>query len=49
VLFLHAALFHAAGNNKRNQSKFSLVFTYHSSHTTPLADTKSTSYEEIII
>ncbi|WP_395375310.1 phytanoyl-CoA dioxygenase family protein [Marinicella sp. W31] len=49
VLFFHAALFHAAGNNKHDQSKFSLVFTYHSSQTQPLENTKSTSYEEITI
>ncbi|TDR18489.1 phytanoyl-CoA dioxygenase family protein [Marinicella litoralis] len=49
VLFFHAGLFHAANNNQTDQAKFSLVNSYHGAGNFPLENSKSTSYEEILI
>ncbi len=49
VLFFHAKLFHAANNNQTEQAKFSLVNSYHGSDTQPLPNSKSTTYEEVMI
>lgn len=49
VLFFHAKLFHAANNNQTKHAKFSLVNSYHGSGNQPLPNSKSTTYEEVII
>lgn len=41
VLLFSAHCFHAAGNNQTEQSKFSLVFTYHGENTKPIENTRS--------
>lgn len=49
VLFFHAGLFHAANNNVTEQAKFSLVYSYHDASNSPLPNSKSTTYEEVLI
>ncbi len=49
VLFFHAGLFHAANHNQTEQAKFSLVNSYHGAGNKPLANSKSTTYEEILL
>lgn len=49
VLFFHAGLFHAANHNSDQQTKYSLVFSYHGDNNQPLMDTKSTQFEEVKI
>ncbi len=49
VLFFHAGLFHAASNNVTEQAKYSLVNSYHGDKNSPLVDSKSTTYEEVLI
>ncbi len=49
VLFFHAGLFHAANHNQTEQAKFSLVYSYHGQGTAPIANTKSTTFEEVLI
>ena len=49
VLFFHARLFHAANDNQTEQAKFSLVNSYHGEGNQPLENSKSTTYEEILI
>ena len=41
VLFFHCRLFHAAGMNLTQQTKFSPVFTYHLSDNRPIPNTRS--------
>lgn len=41
VLFFHAGVFHAAGRNKTDERKLSVVFTYHRADNAPLAGTRS--------
>ncbi len=41
VLFFHARLFHAAGQNRTNETKHSLVFTYHAADNRPLPGSRS--------
>jgi phytanoyl-CoA hydroxylase len=47
VLFFHCRLFHAAGNNQTGQTKFSVVFTYHSADNAPVPGTRSASLPDI--
>jgi len=47
LLFFHAAIFHAAGRNKTNESKNAVVLTYHSESNKPLANTNSVKFDEI--
>jgi len=49
VLLFSAHCFHAAGKNTTNQSKYSMVFTYHGESTKPSANTHSSSGAEIRI
>ncbi len=49
VLFFHAGIFHAANHNQTDQAKYSLVYSYHGDENKPLKDSKSTTYEEILI
>jgi phytanoyl-CoA hydroxylase len=47
VLFFHCRLFHAAGSNRAAQTKFSAVFTYHTTDNPPLPGTRSAAVPEI--
>ena len=49
VLFFHAGLFHAANHNQTDQAKFSLVNSYHGKDNAPIPNSKSTTYEEVLI
>lgn len=49
VLFFHAGLFHAANDNQTEQAKFSLVNSYHGEGNMPLSNSKSTTYEEVLV
>ncbi|MEO2177810.1 MAG: phytanoyl-CoA dioxygenase family protein [bacterium] len=47
VLFFHSRLFHAAGRNLSEQTKLSVVFTYHQSTNQPIKDTRSARFPGI--
>lgn len=47
VLLFHANLFHAAGRNSTDQTKYSLVFTYRDAANRPLPDSRSASLTDI--
>lgn len=47
VLFFHARLLHAAGENRGSETKFSLVATYHAAANRALAGTRSSSLPDI--
>ena len=47
VLFFHCRLFHAAGRNTTEQTKFSVVFTYHAADNRPVAGTRSASLPDV--
>jgi phytanoyl-CoA hydroxylase len=49
VVFFHAMTFHAAGWNRTDATKYSLVFGYHRQDNSPLPNTRSTSEPTIII
>jgi phytanoyl-CoA hydroxylase len=49
VLFFDCKLLHRASRNHSQQTKFSLVFTYHGGHNKPVAGTRSTQLEEILL
>ena len=49
VLLFHAGIFHAANHNRSDQAKFSLVYSYHGERNHPIKDSKSTTYEEVLI
>jgi phytanoyl-CoA hydroxylase len=49
VLFFHCRSFHGAGRNHTSQTKFSLVFTYHSVDNQPLPGSRSAALPEIVI
>ncbi|MBV1877916.1 MAG: phytanoyl-CoA dioxygenase family protein [Pseudomonadales bacterium] len=49
VLFFHSKLFHAAGRNLTNETKTSLVFTYHEMKNSPIHGTRSARYPSISI
>ncbi len=49
LLLFSAHCFHAAGRNTTAQSKFSLVYTYHSENTVPLPNTASAATPEILL
>lgn len=49
VLFFHSRLFHAAGNNRGTQTKFSVVFTYRAADNPPLPGTRSAGLPEIAL
>lgn len=49
VLLFSSNLFHAAGRNLTEQTKFSMVFTYRALDNPPLADTRSASLAEIAV
>lgn len=47
VVFFHCNTLHSAGQNRSDQVKFSLVFTYHGASNRPLEGTRSTSKPEV--
>jgi len=47
VLFFHSKLFHAAGRNLSQVTKFSLVFTYHGASNHPIEETRSARFPGI--
>lgn len=49
LLLFHSNLFHAAGRNTTECTKFSMVFTYRSGDNAPKAGTRSVSQEEITL
>ncbi len=49
VLFFHCRLFHAAGNNRSVNTKFSAVFTYRAMDNAPLPGTRSAGQPDVIL
>jgi len=49
VLLFSSNLFHAAGRNQTNQTKFSMVFTYRALDNPPVAGSRSASLPEIAV
>ncbi|MFT4852618.1 MAG: phytanoyl-CoA hydroxylase [Bacteroidia bacterium] len=49
VLFFHSKLFHAAGRNLSDATKFSLVFTYHTAANHPIEETRSARFPSIAL
>ena len=49
VLFFHSRLFHAAGPNRTQQVKLSVVFTYHATDNKPIPGTRSAQYESVVL
>jgi phytanoyl-CoA hydroxylase len=49
VLFFHSRLFHAAGNNATDESKFSVVFTFRPADNHPLPGTRSAALAELLL
>jgi phytanoyl-CoA hydroxylase len=49
VVFFHCRTFHAAGANRADATKFSLVFTYHAADNAPLPGTRSDTLPAIAL
>jgi len=49
VVFFHCRTFHAAGANRTDAAKFSLVFTYHAADNAPLPGTRSDTLPAIAL
>ncbi|MCC7548665.1 MAG: phytanoyl-CoA dioxygenase family protein [Burkholderiales bacterium] len=49
VVFFHCRTFHAAGANRTDAAKFSLVFTYHAAGNAPLPGSRSASLPDIAL
>jgi len=49
VLFFHARLLHAAGQNRSMQRKLSVVFSYRTSSNMPIPGTRSSSLEDMVV
>ena len=47
VLFFHSRLFHAAGKNRTDEVKYSVVFTFHEGSNGPIPRTRSDHYPSI--
>ena len=47
VLFFHSRLFHAAGRNLSEETKLSVVFTYHQASNKPINNTRSARFSSI--
>jgi phytanoyl-CoA hydroxylase len=47
ALFFHCRLFHAAGDNRTQSTKYSLVYTYHAADNRPVPGTRSASLPDI--
>ena len=49
VLFFHSRLFHAAGRNLSDLTKYSLVYTYHEAGNHPIAGTRSDRFPGVML
>jgi phytanoyl-CoA hydroxylase len=49
VLFFHCRLFHAAGANQTQETKFSVVHTYHAEDNKPLAGSRSAAVPDVAL
>lgn len=49
VLFFHCRTFHAAGANKSDKPKYSLVFSYHAADNFPIPETRSARLDSVSI
>ncbi len=49
TLLFHCRLFHAAGNNRSDAIKLSLVYTYHAQTNPPIAGTRSAHYPSVLL
>jgi phytanoyl-CoA hydroxylase len=49
VVFFHCRTFHAAGSNRTDEVKLSLVFTYHAADNPPLPGTRSASLPPVAV
>lgn len=49
LLLFHSNLFHAAGRNTTQETKFSMVFTYRAADNPPISNSRSAKMEEIIL
>lgn len=49
VLFFHSRTFHAAGRNRTDQTKFSVVFTFRPADNPPKPGTRSASMPELLL
>lgn len=49
VLLFHAQTFHAASRNRTDQTKYSVVFTFHGPENRPIPGTPSASYPELVL
>lgn len=49
VLFFHARVFHAAGQNHSAQTKFSVVYTYRANDNPPFANSRSSALPDIAL
>jgi phytanoyl-CoA hydroxylase len=49
LLLFHSNLFHAAGRNTTDKTKFSMVFTYRSGDNPPQSGSRSTSQPELLL
>jgi phytanoyl-CoA hydroxylase len=47
VLFFHCRLFHAAGRNQTAETKYSVVYTYHSADNRPIAGSRSAQLPDV--
>jgi phytanoyl-CoA hydroxylase len=47
VLFFHSRLFHAAGRNRTQDTKYSVVFTYHAADNRPVAGSRSAALPDV--
>ena len=49
VVFFHCRTFHAAGANRTDHTKLSLVFTYHATDNRPLPGSRSASLPSVVL
>ena len=49
VLFFHSRLFHAAGRNLTDNTRLSVVFTYHEAGNHPIRDTRSDRFPSVLL
>lgn len=49
ALFFHCRTFHAAGRNRTDQTKFSVVFTFRPADNPPIPDSRSASMPELVL
>ena len=49
VLFFHSRLLHAAGRNLTDETKFSLVYTYHLTSNRSISNTRSARFPDVVL